>query len=86
MICGGLTAEGGVEGGFEGGVTIGGGAEVIAGEKREGAVGTLLKAGTVTRGLGGGGGWVGAGEGFGEGEEEGDLGLMLAQFFVRAIF
>ena len=95
MICGGLTAEGSAEGSFEGGSTIGGsveGTELVeasAGEKRdgrEGAVGTLLKAGVVTWGLGGGGGWVGAGEGHGEGEEEGDLGLMWAQFFVRAIF
>ena len=88
IICGGLTAEGSVGGG----PTIGGSAEgtelveASAGEKREGAVGTLLNAGVVTRGLGGGGGWVGAGEGFGEGEEEGELGLVRAQFFVWAIF
>ena len=91
IICGGLTAGGCAEGGgAEGGSTIGGsaegGAEVSAGEKREGAVGTLLKVGIVTWGLGRGGGWVGAGEGFEEGEEEGELGLMWAQFFVRAIF
>ena len=98
MICGGHaeggSVEGSAEGGFEGGATIGGsaegGAEVSAGEKKEGVVGTLLKAGVVTRGLGGGGGWVGAREGLGEGEGEG-VGegvwrLVRAQFFVLAIF
>ena len=90
IICGGLTAGGCAEGGgAEGGSTIGGsaegGAEVSAGEKREGAVGTLLKVGVDTRGMGGGGRWVGAGEGEGEEEEE-VWRLVRAQFFVLAIF
>ena len=43
-------------------------------------------AGTDILMRGGRGGWDGAREGLGEDEEEGDLGLMRAQFFVRAIF